>query len=265
MDEALYRLHAEREETYWWWVAKNRIILSLIERYAAERSAKPAGQLPTNDGTETQPRAIDIGCGAGGVLARLSERYDAVGVDMSPIAREYCAKRGLKALDGALPHDLPFKEADTFNLVVVSEVLEHVEQDAESVREIVRITKPGGLIVSTVPAHAWLWSAHDDFNHHCRRYTRRQFGALFAGLPVEQLVLSYYQLASMPLVVAARTVERARKAVTGKSPTEADVKPLPGPVNGLLTAAFEVEKHVLPRSRLPTGTSVIAVHRKRVN
>ncbi len=255
MDEALYRLHAEREETYWWWVAKNRIILSLVDRYGV-------GSGLLGGRADAKPRAIDIGCGAGGVLARLAERYDAVGVDMSPIAREYCAKRGLNALDGALPHELPFKNADTFDLVVVSEVLEHVEQDAESVREIVRITRPGGLIVSTVPAHRWLWSAHDDFNHHCRRYTRRAFGSLFDGLPVETLLLSYYQLASMPLVVAARGVERARRALTGKRPPGAAVRPLPGPINGVLRRAFEVEGRILPRLRLPTGTSVIAVHRK---
>ncbi|MBX3386066.1 MAG: class I SAM-dependent methyltransferase [Phycisphaeraceae bacterium] len=255
MDEALYRLHAEREETYWWWVAKNRIILRLIERYGPRVAGNADG--------ESRPRAIDIGCGAGGVLARLSERFDAVGVDLSPIAREYCDKRGLRAVDGALPDGLPFRDADAFDVVVASEVLEHIDRDVESVREMVRITKPGGIIVCTVPAHGWLWSAHDDFNHHRRRYTRRGFGALFDGLAVETLVLSYCQLASMPLVIGARLVERARGAITGRAPAEAEVRPLPGMVDRVLRAAFEAEKHVLPHVRLPTGTSVISVHRKR--
>ncbi|HVU64025.1 MAG TPA: class I SAM-dependent methyltransferase, partial [Phycisphaerales bacterium] len=175
MDEALYRLHAEREETYWWWVAKNRIILSLIQRFASpERSEGSA--LPSR-------RALDIGCGAGGILARLSKppfNLDAVGIDMSPIARDYCARRGLRALDGSLPGNLPFKEPASFDVIVMSEVIEHVKEDRESVAAAAALLRPGGLLVCTVPAHMWLWSKHDDFNFHQRRYTRKQFGDLFA-------------------------------------------------------------------------------------
>jgi len=253
VDEALYRLHAEREGTYWWWVAKNRIILSLIERYFWRGRAGGTGPF----------RALDVGCGAGGVLARLARRFDAVGVDMSPIAREYCARRGLIALDGALPDAMPlghpaFREG--FDVIVASEVIEHIREDRASVAALVRLLKPGGVIVCTVPAHMWLWSSHDDFNHHRRRYTRSQFGALFDGLPVRTHVLSCCQMCSMPLVAAGRAVEKIRTRITGKPPPEPEVTPLPGPVNWALTKAFESEKFWLPHAGLPWGTSVISVH-----
>lgn len=256
MDEALYRLHAEREETYWWWVGKNRIILDLIERYRASPSGKE------------RPRALDIGCGAGGVLARLAQpphSFDAVGVDMSPIAREYCARRGLTALDGCLPNDLPFKEPASFDVVVMSEVIEHVKEDLASVRAVARLLRPGGILICTVPAHMWLWSSHDDFNFHQRRYTRVEFGSLYDGIGLEQVVLSYYQAASLPLVVGARWVEKLRTRVTGRPPAEPQVRPLPGVVNWVLAKAFETERHVLPRVRLPWGTSVVSVHRRTMD
>lgn len=264
MDDALYRLHAEREETYWWWVGKNRIILSLIERYSTFPDPTPGVRVPKSR------RALDIGCGAGGVLARLTEKFDAAGIDMSPIARDYCAKRGLKALDGMLPDGLPFTEPESFDVIVLSEVIEHVKEDRASVQTVARLLKPGGLLICTVPAHMWLWSSHDDFNFHHRRYTRHQFGALFehltdaAGSPLSlrPLVLSYYQAASMPLVAGARAIEKLRTRITGRPPREPDIKPLPGQMNWLLTKAFQIERHLLPHMRLPWGTSVISVHRR---
>lgn len=268
MDDALYRLHAEREETYWWWVAKNRIILSLVDRFLPAPGQAPSAHPGTNGSAHKPsalPRALDIGCGAGGVLARLAHpagRFDAVGIDLSPIAREYCANRGLTALDGSLPDGLPFTAPDSFSLVILSEVVEHVAQDRESVAAVVRLLMPGGILICTVPAHQWLWSSHDEFNHHHRRYTRAGFGALFDGLPVERLVLSYYQAASMPLVAGVRGLQKVQAAITGRRPHTPEVRPLPGPVNTLLRQTFEIEKLWLPHARLPWGTSVISVHRK---
>lgn len=181
---------------------------------------------------------------------------------MSPIARDYCAKRGLTALDGSLPNNLPFKEPASFDVIVLSEVIEHVKEDRASVETVAKLLRPGGILVCTVPAHMWLWSSHDEFNFHQRRYTRVKFGALFDGLGLEQVVLSYYQAASLPLVVGARWVESLRTQLSGKPPAEPEVRPLPGIVNWTLTTAFEAEKFVLPRMRVPWGTSVISVHRR---
>jgi 2-polyprenyl-3-methyl-5-hydroxy-6-metoxy-1,4-benzoquinol methylase len=263
VDDALYRLHAEREESYWWWVGKNRIILSMVERYGGRVSGfgvRVSGE------SEGKPRALDIGCGAGGVLAKLARGFDAIGIDMSPIAREYCAKRGLVALDGSLPDALPVAaKSDSFDVIVMSEVIEHVPEDRRSVETVARLLKPGGVLICTVPAHMWLWSSHDDFNFHQRRYTRRQFGSLFENLPgvtLERMVLSYYQAASLPLIVGARAVEKIWTRLTGKSPAAPEVKPLPRPVNWALSKAFEMERHVLPRVQMPWGTSVISVHRR---
>ena len=252
MDDVLYRLHAEREDSYWWWVAKNRIILSLVARFSP-----PSGT--------TRLRALDVGCGAGAVLASLAKHYDAVGVDTSPLALAYCRARALHANQGSLPDQLPFAPVPSgglFDVIVASEVIEHIPSDRASVAAIVRLLRPGGVLVCTVPAHMWLWSSHDDFNHHQRRYTTRSFAALFNDLPVETLVCSQYQCASLPLLLAVRYAERLRVALGRKSPVEPTVTPLPSPINALLRAAFEAEKFWLPHARLPWGSSIIAVHRR---
>ena len=244
MDESYYRLHADLERSYWWFVAKNRIIMEMIRRYGPR--------------AEPGRRACDIGCGSGGLLELLSARFDAVGVDMSPLALEYCAARGLKAVVGSLPGSIPLEPA-SFDVVVASEVIEHVEDDGAAAGALAALVRPGGVLVCTVPAHQWLWSRHDELNHHQRRYSKRLFGRLWEGLPLERVLLGYDQAWLFPLMVAARVAERGRRAPRDGPP----VRPLPGPVNGTLRRIFESEKHLLGRVPLPIGGSLISVHRRR--
>ncbi len=254
MDSAFYRLHAELEESYWWFVAKNRIIMSLVNRF-----------VPPAPPGAPRPRACDIGCGCGGLLRLLSERFEVTGTDMSPLAREYCAKRGFNALDGSLPDDLPFspERGDAFDLIVVSEVLEHVERDRDAAAAIVRLLKPGGVLVCTVPAHQWMWSSHDVFNHHFRRYTRASFAALFENQPLRCLVLSY---ANSAMFLPMAAVRLATKAIHGSRPAsehaDAGIKPLPSVLNTPLTGLFAAERHIIPHLPLPLGSSVIAAFRR---
>lgn len=256
MDDALYRLHAEREETYWWFVAKNRIIVSLVDRYLPPESFAPG----------TRPRAFDIGCGCGGLLKLLAPRFEVIGLDMSPIARDYCAKRGFTALDGSLPDHLPLsaEHGDAFDLIVMSEVLEHVEQDRAAVEAVVKLLKPGGLLVCTVPAHQWMWSSHDVYNHHFRRYSRAGFARLFHGLPLSRLALSYANAAMFAPMAAVRVAMRIFK---GDRPANAahagpEIRPLPALINRPLTAIFAAERLIIPHVSLPVGSSVVAAFRR---
>lgn len=247
MDERLHRFHAELEDTHWWLAAKNRVLASLIDRFAPART----------DGRK--PRLLDVGCGAGGLMRLLGDRFDALGVDSSPLARATASARGLTALDGELPDRFPDRVlALRFDAVVMSEVLEHVERDRAAVEAAVRLLSPRGLLVCTVPAHPRLWSAHDVLNHHVRRYTRSAFAALFDGLPLERLVLSPANAAAFPLMAAARLLGATRGA--GRDPARALRLPA-RPINAALRAAFAAERHWLPHAALPFGGSLVSVHR----
>src|SRR5262245_60730030 len=121
MDSALYGEMASCETTYWWFVAKRRIILTLLDRF-----------IPAPAGAAARPRVCDIGCGCGALLRSLAGRYDAIGLDASAEARSHCAARGLCAIDGRLPDRLPLGPS-SLDAVVLSDVLEHVDADGESV------------------------------------------------------------------------------------------------------------------------------------
>lgn len=245
MDDAVYTEMAAQERTFWWFAAKRRILTSLIGRYLVG---------PPDDGQ--QPKALDIGCGTGALLEDLARLgFEAVGCDNHPASFETCRRRGLAVSTGTLPDDLPHSEP-SFDVIVLSDVLEHVDEDRESVEAVTRLLRPGGLLVCTVPAHPWLWTRWDDLHHHKRRYRHAEYRRLFAMPELTELLFSYYNSFLFPLMVGARIVSRWRQAYQ-----EPNLTPPPAPLNTLLRTVFASERSLLGRIPLPLGGSLISVHR----
>lgn len=87
----------------------------------------------------------------------------------------------------------------SLDMVLLMDVLEHVQDDRELLEDVLRKVKPGGYLLITVPAFPFLFSAHDRVRGHFRRYRRRQLHALLRGLQAER-VLSFYFFAAPFLV-----------------------------------------------------------------
>lgn len=255
MDRALIRDMAAREASHWWFVGKGRMLRRLIARFAPAGSVASGGEQP-GPGL----RSLDVGCGGGGLLAWLSERGEAWGMDVSEDALAICRDKGLNVQRGALPDDVPFEEGK-FDVVVASDVIEHVEDDRSALARLVSLTRPGGVLVFTVPAYEWMWSRHDEAHGHFRRYTRRRFLALFEGQPVTIERASYCNTALFPLMAAARVGSKvASRLARRERPVE--VKPPPRVINGALAWIFGAEGAVVERMALPYGGSVVVVVRR---
>ena len=70
--------------------------------------------------------------------------------------------------------------------------------------------KPGGKLVMTVPAHQWMWSAHDVVNHHKRRYSKRALKRLIESSPLRLEAIGYFNSLLFPLAVAERLSSKVR-------------------------------------------------------
>lgn len=246
MDAALYDNMARLESTYWWFVAKRNILDNLLTRFCPPA---PAG--------EPRKKVCDVGCGTGGMLLQIRDRYDVVGTDSAKEARDWCATRGLDVRDGALPDGLPFSPM-TFDAIIMGDVFEHLEHDAASAKSLASLLKPGGVLLSTVPAHPWMWSKRDEFHHHYRRYRGREFFPMLRAAGLAPEVETYYNVATFPIMIAARL----GKKLTGVDKAEADIRPLPAPANTILRWSFEAEKWILPTIPSPIGASLLGVHRR---
>jgi SAM-dependent methyltransferase len=238
MERIVYDRMAELDERHWWYRARRDVLAALIER-----------RIPLPEGA----RILEIGCGTGHNLLMLRRFGRVDGVEIDGAARAIASRRlGREVMDSPLPH-LPGVEGRGYDLVALLDVLEHVAEDRAALVSVAGKLKPGGKILITVPAHPWMWSAHDEVNHHQRRYTRRTLRRSIeaAGLKVE--MLSWFNSLLFPLAAAARLAGR----LTGKS--DGDDKLPPAPVNKLFEAVFGLERYALGRLPLPPGVSLVAI------
>jgi len=238
MERIVYDRMAELDELHWWYRARRRVLASLIERKA---------KLPS------EARILEIGCGTGHNVLMLRQfgQVDAIEIDAG--AREVASARlGIEVGSAPLP-GLPGVPDGAYDMVAILDVLEHVEADVEALRNIARKLKPGGRILVTVPAHSWMWSAHDVVNHHCRRYTKNGLAEVVrqAGLKLD--LLTYFNSLLFPLAAAARLAGR----ITGKE--DSDDKLPPKPVNSLFEAVFGLERYAVGRLPLPPGVSLVGI------
>jgi SAM-dependent methyltransferase len=154
--------------------------------------------------------------------------------------------------------DLPFEE-DRFDLVVSLDVIEHLEDDLGALRELRRVVAPGGSLLGTVPAYQWLWSGHDEINHHHRRYTRCSLQRVAEQAGSEQVRTTYFNTVLLPVAILLRLMDRLSRKTTESS---VDLWVPPGPMNWLLERPLALEAAVIARGgRMPVGLSLLAVFR----
>jgi SAM-dependent methyltransferase len=244
MREDIYHEMYRVEDAHWWFSAKREIIRSLLSRFA---KSAPGARL----------RVADLGCGCGRLLEELCPSCDAAGIDLSPTAVEFCAKRGVTAVLGALPDNIPLPE-NSFDAVILSDIIEHVDDDAAAVRAAARLLRPGGVMILTVPACPSLWSSWDEAHGHKRRYTARALRGAFAGAGLDVELLSFYNTFLFPAAVAGRFAKKI-----ARRPSTAELALPPRWLNSILRSIFAAERHFLGALPLPFGLSLVAVLRKR--
>jgi SAM-dependent methyltransferase len=238
MDRTVYDAMAALDQRHWWYRARRQVVAALIRRLA-----KP----PSNG------RVIEIGCGTGHNLAMLSEFGDVTALEVDPEARAVAEKRlGRPILSAPLPK-LDGVPKLHFDLVGAFDVIEHIEDDASALAAIAQCLKPGGKFVATVPAHQWMWSAHDVVNHHHRRYSKKQLRGLIEGSPLRLERIGYFNSLLFPIAVAERMASRLR----GKD--DSDLSLPAAPLNTALEKAFAAERHLIGRVPLPPGLSLFVV------
>jgi trans-aconitate methyltransferase len=245
MDAALYEAHERLEDTHWWFEGRRRVIHQVLKGQLAPRGDR---------------RVLDVGCGTGGMFRLLKDFGSVEGVESSPDARARAQRRfpSERVSNGALPGDLPEGQ---WELITLFDVLEHVDEASASLEALRARLTPGGQLVVTVPAFQFLWSRHDEVNHHQRRYTEGQLVADLEAAGLRVTYSSYYNTFLFPAVLAARAAQRLVPALARNE--SADLEPTREPLNRALGLLFGAEALLLRRVRLPVGVSLIAVAQPR--
>ena len=237
------------EDRHFWFRARNRI-LSLLARQAVAEFA--AGY-----------RVLEVGCGDGNVLRFLEEACpDGVVVGMDYFLEGLVYARGrcscpLVQGDLKMP---PFGK--TFHLIGIFDVLEHLPDDRQVLRDLWRVLDAQGRLLLTVPADPGLWSAFDEASGHCRRYRIAELEQKLTECGYQVEYLTPYMAGIYPLVWLSRRFSKSSGAGDTARAVERDLQVIPV-LNGVLSAVLSQEiRWIRRRRKLPIGTSLLAVARK---
>jgi SAM-dependent methyltransferase len=232
------------EETYWWFVGRRSLVRQMVERHVGKAHL----------------RLLDAGCGTGGTLSRMTGLGELYGFDFSEFALSLCRDRGFSLLTAGDLTALPY-QSGAFDVLLSCDVLEHVDEDRVGLAEMARVLKPGGHLVITLPAHAFLWSEHDEALAHRRRYSAKEVRVMLQEAGLEVVKLSPVVTVAFLPILAFRLGQRLRRHTSDEPKT--DLRILPRPLNNMLIGLLSFENWLLRFTNLPVGTSLVAVARKR--
>lgn len=244
MNPETYAAESKIEESHWWFVVRRNLFFREVKRMKLPRNAK----------------ILDVGTSTGTNLRFLREGgfTNFIGMDASSEAIHYCSLKGIRNIIGGDVCALPFSK-DTFDLVLATDLIEHIDNDLSALNEIARVVRPGGHVLFTVPAFASLWGLQDNASHHKRRYTKVQFNDLIlsAGLSIERTF--YFNFLLFGPIWAARQFMRI---FPPKLNTENDIN-TPW-INAILKVVFEIDCLLAPKLRPPFGVSIFTLASKRL-
>lgn len=236
----------ECEDIHWWYRSLHRYLLRLL------RDLNGSGKC-----------ALDVGCGTGGLMARLADRgYSVAGFDLSAEAVQFARQRGFSDVQVGDANRFPVADA-SFDLVTCVNVLECREVEPERVMaEIARCLRPGGLALVHVPAFNWLRSQHDIAIHSVRRFTRRELACLVGSADLRVVRATYLFAMLFPLLATWKLLHPVRGECAEQDAVSDVALPL-RVVNEFLSAVCVFESCLLPWVPFPLGTSVCVLAQRR--
>jgi 2-polyprenyl-3-methyl-5-hydroxy-6-metoxy-1,4-benzoquinol methylase len=233
------------EERNWWFVSRREIIFQLIRENSFRHNAS----------------ILEIGCSGGPLIESLNQRrfFNVAGIDISQSAVNLCRKKGIRNIQIMDGEKTEFRK-NKFDLVIASDILEHISNDDNALSEWHRILKSGGKLIIFVPSFNFLWSGHDIANCHYRRYSKAELKNKIkkAGFKINRI--SYWNFILFFPVCIWRILQRFYFG--GRNKKDQLYR-----MNSLLNKIFEnllkVENWLLKFINFPIGVSLFTICEKK--
>jgi SAM-dependent methyltransferase len=239
LQSSVYAIEAEVEGSHWWFRGRRRLIADVIRELAVPTTAA----------------VLDVGSGTGTNLRLLRELgfSNVSAVDASDDAIRFCEEKGLGPVRKGDICALPCPD-HAYDLILATDIIEHVDDDAGALAELHRVLRPGGIAILTVPAFPSLWGLQDRVSLHKRRYRRRELEGRVteAGLSLRSCFYFNYLL-FLPIWLARQCIDLL--GIELESENEINT-PL---VNRILGWVFALDVSTAPRIRPFFGVSLLAL------
>lgn len=226
------------EKKHWWHIAKR----AFIEQFIKGRNLN----------------ILVAGVGGGMICEELRlAGHRVIGMDISPVSCEYVNKKiRVPVINGDLENLLPFKN-ESFDLIIIADVLEHLDNDKKLLAEAFLCLKPKGSVIITVPAYQHMWSYWDRRLNHKRRYSLAAIKSKLVETGLSVKKASYFHMLLYPFVYIYRIILSLPK--NGRL-EKSDFSVLPNKLaSGFLAFYYVLERLLLKITNLPFGLSVLIV------
>ncbi|MBU1017219.1 class I SAM-dependent methyltransferase [Patescibacteria group bacterium] len=245
MDKLYESKYHRLEKYYWLLITRRGIIINLIKKMGVANNAK----------------ILEIGCSSGPLINLLKHNgfTNNYGIDISVDAINLCKKRDLNnvaIMDGAKTQ---FEDRE-FDIIIASDVLEHIKDDQSALLEWYRLLKPNGKLILFVPAFDFLWSDHDEINNHFRRYNKSSLTKKLKEAQFKVLRISYWNFVLFFPTYLLRTFQHF--FTKKKDEPKDQLYELNSLVNKILIVLLKTENLFLKYFNFPTGVSIFTICRK---
>ena len=241
MDPQIYTLHRENEKEHWWYKGRRKILSSLINDFI---------------GYNKKITILDFGAGRGTNTIMLSKYGDVYVYEKDKKSQDYLKKK-FENVDNIFVLE-EIDKNKLFDLVVATDVIEHIEKDQDIIKSLSELIKKGGNILLTVPAYNFLYNERDKFLGHFRRYNSKMIRNLTKHY-FKTMKLSYYNcfLFFLSLVLfAVIKVLKFKSFITSAEKTPNSI------LNNFFCNIFSAEKFFLKYINFPFGNSIVYLAKK---
>ncbi len=241
MDKDFEVQYHSSEEKNWWFVSRREAIINLLT------------------GCDKSLKILDIGCAGGALALELTKSgyTNVFGLDYSEAAVRVCLERGIKNITQMDGHNPAFED-ESFDILISSDSLEHLEFDQQALENWNRILKPNGKLYLFVPAFNFLWSAHDDINFHYRRYSKKMLLNRLESSGFKILRAGFWNFAAFFPTVFVRLIQK----LTQKKQQHSDQLAMNKYINVILTKWMSAENIIFKYFSFPIGVSAMAIAQK---
>jgi SAM-dependent methyltransferase len=251
MDSKYYQEYFFLERNHWWF----RVRASIIDDHLAKMILK-----------NEILRILNIGVATGATTKMLNKYGQVTSTEYDQEVSIMTSKKlGISIINCSILN-LPFAD-ELFDLVCAFDVIEHVDDDLEAIREMRRVCKSGGTICITVPAFMILWSHHDVVNNHFRRYKSRDLKRIFEADNHGNVIhTTYFNTMLFPLILIFRLFSRLLPDSLIRHGAGSDFTILSNdsPINRILFGIFSMERLMLKKFTFNLGTSILFSWRKSI-
>ena len=230
--------------SHWYYAAKGRALLKLLKNSSAKL-------------------VLDVGAGSG-VFSKLL-------LDKSISQQAVCVDPGYTSEQKKESHNgkeiLFTRKIQEINpdLILMMDVIEHVDDDIGLIKEYAKFMSSESQLIITVPAFMLLWSGHDVFLEHKRRYTLKSLEQAVKDAGLQPVRTNYFFASLFPLIAVIRFINRIKLKNRNKFSAKSDLKKYPNFINDLLIKIHDIERLTFfPFNRL-MGLTIFCVAKKPKN